>query len=120
MNDLYLALGRTIAGLCPPGFQRAVLDAAMAGDKPALSLVCKDADGAEQFPPIDAAARDALLAALTAARDAQTGADGKAWSRCTVTLSAGGGFAMDVGYPDDDGGAKDEPGRRDGLQILIG
>lgn len=114
MNDLYLALGRTIAGLCPPGFQRAVLDAKMTGDKPALSLVCEDADGAEQFPPIDADARDALLAALTAARDAQAGADGKTWSRCTVTLSAGGGFAMDVGYPDED------PERRDGLQILIG
>jgi len=115
VNDLYLALGRTIAGLCPPGFQRAVLDAAMNEDKPALSLVCKDANDEEQFPPIDASARDALTAALAKVRDAQTEVDGKAWSHCTVTLSAGGGFAMDVGYPDDDGAE-----RRDGLQILIG
>lgn len=113
MNHLYLALGRAVAGLCPPGFQRAVLSAAMPEAGPELSLACTDAEGAESHPPIDAAARDALMAALAAVREAQAETDGKAWSRCTVTLSAGGGFAMDVGYPDEGG-----PDRRDGLQIL--
>lgn len=98
MNDLYLALGRAIAGLCPPGFQRAELKAAMIeGEAPQLSLRYEDPSGEEDFPPIGEAARDALAEALNAVRDAQAAVDGKAWRTCTVTLRAGGGFDMDVG-----------------------
>jgi len=98
LNDLYLTLGRTIAGLCPPGFQRAELEAAMIeGEAPQLSLLYEDAAGEEDFPPIDEAARDALADALVAVRDAQAAEDGKAWRTCKVTLRAGGGFDMDVG-----------------------
>ena len=98
MNDLYLKLGRTIAGLCPPGFAKAVLEARMVEDEPpVLSLTTTGADGAEDFPNIDAAARDSLAEALGAVRDAQAAEDGKAWRTCTVTLTAGGGFDMDVG-----------------------
>lgn len=93
MNDHYLRLGRTIAGLCPPGFAKAVLEARMVEDEPpVLSLTTTEADGAEDFPHIDAAARDALAEALNAVRDG----NGKTWSACTVTLTPGGGFAMDT------------------------
>jgi len=98
VNHLYLALGRAIAGLCPPGFAKAVLSARMMeGEAPVLSLACAGADGEEDFPPIGSAARDALADALSAVCDAQAAEDGKAWRTCTVTLSAGGGFEMDVG-----------------------
>ena len=98
MNDLYLTLGRTIAGLCPPGFQRAELDAIMIdGEAPQLALLCEDSAGEEAFPPIDEAARDVLADTLEAVRDAQAAEDGKAWRTCKVTLRAGGGFDMDVG-----------------------
>lgn len=98
MNDLYLALGRTIAGLCPPGFERAELSATMIeGEAPQLALTCVDSAGEEKFPPIDKAARDTLAEALEAVRDAQAAEDGKAWRTCTVALTAGGGFDMDVG-----------------------
>jgi hypothetical protein len=98
VNDLYLILGRTIAGLSPPGFAKAALSARMVeGEPPVMSLACTGADGEEDFPPIGEEARDALAAALEAVRDAQAAEDGKAWRTCTVTLSAGGGFDMDVG-----------------------
>ena len=98
MNDLYLTLGRTISGLSPPGFAKAALSARMVeGEPPVMSLACTGVDGSEDFPPIDEAARDTLATALTAVRDAQAAEDGKAWRTCTVTLSAGGGFDMDVG-----------------------
>jgi hypothetical protein len=98
LSDLYLKLGRAIAGLCPPGFAKAVLEARMVEDEPpVLSLIATAPDGAEDFPNIDKAARDALAEALNAVRDAQAAEDGKAWRTCTVTLTAGGGFNMDVG-----------------------
>lgn len=98
MNDHYLRLGRAIAGLCPPGFQKAVLEARMVeGEPPVMSVASTSATGEEDFPPFDEATRDDLAAALNEVRDAQAAADGKAWRTCTVTLSAGGGFDMDVG-----------------------
>ena len=36
--------------------------------------------------------------ALTAIRHAQSEEDGKVWKTCTVVLTRGGGFEMDVGY----------------------
>lgn len=98
MDDLYLTLGRTIAGLCPPGFAKAELAARMIdGEPPVISLTSWDAAGEDDFPSIGEEERDALAAALSAVRDAQAAEDGKAWRTCTVTLSAGGGFDMDVG-----------------------
>lgn len=94
MNHLYLQLGRAIAGQCPPGFREARLEATPDEDR--LEIACTLADGSEAAPALDADARAAIAAALAEVRAAMAEADGKSWRSCTVTLVAGGGFAIDV------------------------
>jgi hypothetical protein len=94
MNDLYLQLGRAIAGTCPPGFREARLDAAPDEDR--LDVACTLADGSQVTPPLDAEARHGIAAALAEVRQAMAEPDGKSWRSCTVTLVAGGGFSMEV------------------------
>ena len=43
------ALGRTIAGLCPPGFAGGAWRGGWTAEPPALSLISQAADGAEDF-----------------------------------------------------------------------
>jgi hypothetical protein len=93
LNHLYLQLGRAIAGQCPPGFKEARLEATPDEDR--LELRCTLADG-QTAPALGAEARAAIGAALAEVRAAMAEADGKSWRSCTVTLAAGGGFAMDV------------------------
>jgi hypothetical protein len=94
MNHLYLQLGRAIAGQCPPGFREARLEATPDEDR--IDLACTRADGSETAPALDADGRAAIAAALSEVRAAMAEADGKSWRSCTVTLAAGGGFAIDV------------------------
>lgn len=98
MEIAYLALGRLIAGQCPPGFGKAVLAMEIDGDRTRLSLHSTQADGTEvEMPPGERAAAD-ILESLRGIRKAMEQEDGRAWRRCTVTLIAGGGFQLDVGY----------------------
>jgi hypothetical protein len=98
MDIAYLALGRLIAGQCPPGFKKAVLAMEIVGDETRLEIVSTQADGTEvQMPPSADAAAD-ILESLRFIRKNMEGADGRPWRRCTVTLIAGGGFQLDVGY----------------------
>ena len=94
MNHLYLQLGRAIAAQCPPGFKEARLEAAP--DEGKLVIACTLEDGGEVKPALGEPARHAILAALGEVREAMAAQDGKPWRSCTVTLVAGGGFAMDV------------------------
>jgi hypothetical protein len=98
MEIAYLALGRLIAGQCPPGFRKAVLAMEIAGDETRLILSSTQADGTDvQMPPSEGAAAD-ILESLRGIRKAMEGEDGAPWRGCTVTLIAGGGFQLDVGY----------------------
>jgi len=94
MNHLYLQLGRAIAGVCPPGFREARLDAAPDEDR--FDVSCTMADGSQAAPALDGEARAAIGAALAEVRKAMAGPDGKSWRSCTVTLVGGGGFSMEV------------------------
>jgi len=96
MNHLYLQLGRAIASQCPPGFQRARLDAAP--DQGEAAIACTLADGSEAAPDLSEEAQDAIWAALQEIRDEMEKAEGRRWHRCAVTLVAGGGFGMEVDY----------------------
>jgi hypothetical protein len=92
MNADYLDLGRMIAGLCPQGFAEARLAARLDGAANAISLGCRLGDGSDAEVPLYELARDGLLARLEHIR----AAEGRDWTSCTVTLSRGGGFAMEV------------------------
>jgi len=94
MNHLYLALGRAIAGICPPGFKEARLTAAPDEDR--LDLACTLADGSQVAPALDGEARQGIRTALAEVREAMADENGKSWRSCTVTLVAGGGFSMEV------------------------
>ena len=94
MNHLYLALGRAIAGLCPPGFAEAKLQATP--DEGAFDLNSTMADGTQVQLPVDEAGRAAIRVPLNEIREAMVAEDGKSWRSCTVTLIAGGGFLLDV------------------------
>jgi hypothetical protein len=98
MNDLYLKLGRAMAGICKPGFHQAALLGTMDEESAALQLTYSLDDGSEWEPELTEEDRTDLRAALTAIRDAQQQDDGKIWKTCTVVLTRGGGFEMDVGY----------------------
>ena len=99
MNDLYMRLGRAIAMKCKPGFLNAALLGAMdETGVAAVQLTYSMDDGREWEPELDDEDREDLRAALVEVRDAQEKEDGKPWKSCTVVLTRGGGFEMDVGY----------------------
>jgi hypothetical protein len=98
MEIAYLALGRLIAGQCPPGFSKAVLAMEIEEDRTRLSIASTQADGTEvEMPPSERAAAD-ILESLRGIRKAMEREDKRAWRSCTVTLIAGGGFQLDVAY----------------------
>lgn len=98
MDIAYLALGRLIAGQCPPGFRKAVLAMEIVGDESRLTIDSTQADGTEvQMPPSADGAAD-ILESLRGIRQTMEKEDGRAWRSCSVTLIAGGGFQLDVGY----------------------
>ena len=98
MEIAYLALGRLIAGQCPPGFKKAVLGMEIHEERSRMWIISTQADGTEvQMPPNDDAARD-ILESLRGIRKAMAEEDGALWRSCVVTLTQGGGFAMDVEY----------------------
>jgi hypothetical protein len=98
MDDLYLKLGRAMASRCKPGFHQAALLAAMDEEGAALQLTYSMDDGSEWEPELDEDDRAELRTALTEVRHVQGREDGKIWKTCTVVLTRGGGFEMDVGY----------------------
>ena len=98
MNDLYLKLGRAMATKCKPGFHQAALLADMGEDGGPLKLTYSLDDGSEWEPELDLADRVELRATLAEVRALQEQEDGKVWKTCTVVLTRGGGFEMDVGY----------------------
>jgi hypothetical protein len=98
MNDLYLKLGRAIATKCKPGFHQAALLADMEQDGDGLKLTYALDDGSEWEPELDEDDRADLRTALAEVRQTQGQEDGKVWKTCTVVLTRGGGFEMDVGY----------------------
>ena len=98
MNDLYLKLGRAIATKCKPGFHQAALRADMEQEGGGLKLTYALDDGSEWEPELDEQDRSELRGVLTEVRHVQGQEDGKVWKTCTVVLTRGGGFEMDVGY----------------------
>jgi hypothetical protein len=98
MDDLYLKLGRAMASRCKPGFHQAALLAAMDEEGAALQLTYSMDDGSEWEPELDEDDRAELRTALTEVRHVQGREDGRIWKTCTVVLTRGGGFEMDVGY----------------------
>ena len=98
MNDLYLKLGRAMAGICKPGFHQAALLASMDDEGGALQLTYTLDDGSEWEPELTEDDRHQLRGVLTEVRHVQGQQDGKVWKTCTVVLTRGGGFEMDVGY----------------------
>ena len=98
MNDLYLKLGRAMATKCKPGFHQAALLADMEKEGGDLKLTYSLDDGSEWEPELDADDRAELRTVLTEVRHVQGREDGKIWKTCTVVLTRGGGFEMDVGY----------------------
>lgn len=92
MNVLYLALGRLIAGQCPPGFASAVLAMTMDGERSLLRIHYDMPDGtAAQAALGEDSSRD-LLESLRAIRNRAAAP----WRSCHVTLRAGGHFAIEV------------------------
>jgi hypothetical protein len=98
VDDDYLALGRLIAAQCPQGFAQAVLEAQLVGKQADLEIGASMADGTEIEPPLDSAGVHDIHVVLDGIREKMAAADGRRWRSCTVTLVAGGGFAMDVKY----------------------
>lgn len=98
MNDLYLKLGRAMAGICKPGFHQAALLASMDDEGGALQLTYTLDDGSEWEPELTEDDRHQLRGVLTEVRHVQGQQDGKVWKTCTVVLTRGGGFEMEVGY----------------------
>ena len=98
MNDLYLKLGRAMAMKCQPGFHKAALLADMEKEGADLKLTYSQDDGEEREPELSEDDRAELRGVLTEVRHVQGQADGKVWKTCTVVLTRGGGFEMDVGY----------------------
>ncbi len=98
MNDLYLKLGRAMATKCKPGFHQAALLADMEKEGGDLKLTYSLDDGSEWEPELSEDDRRELRGVLTEVRHVQGREDDRIWKTCTVVLTRGGGFEMDVGY----------------------
>ena len=97
-DDLYLSLGRAIAGLCPSGFEQAALAAELGEGAAIMTLACTPQDGSEAPVPIDPISHSRIHELLELIRDKGAEGDPRRWRTCEVTLRKGGRFAMDVHY----------------------
>jgi len=98
MEIAYLALGRSIAALCPVGFATAVLIAEIHEEVTRLWITATLPDGTKvQLQAGDDASRD-ILENLRAIRNVMAREEGTLWQSCVVTLKAGGGFAIEFEY----------------------
>jgi len=93
-----LALGRLIAGQCPPGFDKAVLAVDLHEGRSLLRIVATQADGWEVQVPLSEEPVQNMLETLRAVQKEMAGEDPRAWKGCTVTLRKGGHFDLDVTY----------------------
>ncbi len=96
-DEVYLNLGRAIAGLCPSGFEEARLDAEM-GEAPAMRLACTPEGGPETPLAVDPLAQAHIQELLEEIRAKTVRENEGPWHKCSVTLRKGGRFAMDVYY----------------------
>jgi hypothetical protein len=91
-------LGRLIAAQCPVGFATASLHMQTLEGSTRLWITAAQPDGTKvQLQPGAGAAQD-ILESLRGIRNAGAREDGALWHSCTVTLKAGGHFAMEVEY----------------------
>lgn len=97
MNDLYLRLGRLIAAQCPPGFDKAVLEADLHDGHPLLRIDTQ-ADGEEVEVPLSDETVQRIEETLRAIQKAMAVEDPRPWNGCTVTLRKGGHFDLDIAY----------------------
>ena len=97
-DDVYLNLGRAIAGQCPPGFDEAKLEAELGEGGATMRLACTPEGGSETSLPIEPMAQGQIQELLELIRDKTVGEDKRRWRSCAVTLRKGGRFQMDVHY----------------------
>ena len=97
-DEVYLALGRAIAGQSPAGFEEAKLEAEPDEAEAALKLACTPEGGGETAVAIDQAAQVRIRELLAEIRDKGVGEDKRRWRKCVVLLRKGGRFQMDVAY----------------------
>jgi hypothetical protein len=100
-NVAYLALGRLVAAQCPAGFTKASLGAEILDNVTRVWIEATQADGWVIHLQPGEEATEQMLELLRTIRARMAAADGRAWNYCTVTLTPGGGFAMDVEYEED-------------------
>lgn len=97
-DDVYLNLGRAIAGQCPSGFEEARLEAEVGEGGATMKLACTPQDGGETPVPIDPMAHGHIHDILALIREKTPTEDERRWRSCTVILRKGGRFQMDVHY----------------------
>ena len=98
MDTACLALGRLIAGQCPPGFEKAVLRVDRQEGGLQLQIVATQVDGWEiDVPPSEEAVRN-MRETLGVMEDEMAKEDPRPWKSCAVTLKKGGYFDLDVIY----------------------
>lgn len=97
-DDVYLSLGRAIAGLCPSGFEQATLEAELGEGAATMKLACTPQDGSEAPVPIDPMSQGRIHELLELIREKGAEGDQRRWRKCEVTLRKGGRFQMDVHY----------------------
>ena len=95
-QDLYLALGRAIAGQCPAGFEEAQLEAELGDAGTTMRLAWTAGDGTEGEPGLGPEAEVRIRELLHEIREKMIREKQGSWRRCRVTLRKGGRFAMDV------------------------
>ena len=98
MEIAYLALGRSIAQLCPVGFATAVLVAEIHEEVTRLWITATLPDGTKVQLQAGADASRDILENLRGIRNTMAREEGTAWRNCIVTLKAGGGFAIEFEY----------------------
>ena len=96
LDEQYGTLAAILAAACPSGFERAWIDAHVAGDHVTARYWCT-MDGAAMQPEVGSLQSFKIAKALVAIR---TGWPDPPFDRATFTLTPDGAFKLDMGYPD--------------------
>ncbi|AHE54831.1 immunity protein YezG family protein [Sphingomonas sanxanigenens] len=99
MEESYRTIATALLEACPPGVQRAWLEAEL-DDGHATTRYWYEKDGKTAQPKLPSLASFQIAKALNEIRDAMVKTGQAPWQRCTFSVDPAGRFRFDVDYDD--------------------
>ena len=96
MEEHYTTIARTLHAHCPPGYEKAWIDAEIDDDGVDQGYFCR-VDGQDVQPDLPIDAGVTITKALMAIRSTMLASpEAQRWERCTFVLEPSGRFELDI------------------------